>query len=84
VILSLTAEAQKLIEQRMKSGKYGSAEEVVTAALHALESDEHAGDFEPGDWDKLLAEGQQSGPPLDGDSVFAELRNLRSRQARAG
>jgi antitoxin ParD1/3/4 len=82
--LSLSDEARKLIEQRMISGKYTSAEEVVTAALHALESEEHAGDFEPGEWDRLLAEGEKSGPPLDGDSVFAELRSLRSPKSRAG
>ena len=84
MILSLSDEAEKLIDQRMKSGKYASPEEVVTAALHVLESHESAGEFEPGEWDKLLAEGEQSGAGLDGESVFAELHNLRSDKPRAG
>ena len=82
--LSLSSEAQKLIDERVKSGKYASPEEVVLAALHALESDERGGDFAPGEWDELLAQGERSGTPLDGESVLAELRDLRSRQAKAG
>ena len=83
--LSLSGEAQKLIEERVKSGKYNSPEDVVMAALHALDSDENAGEFEPGELDRLIAEGEQSGPPLDGASVLAELRNLRPRgQTKAG
>jgi antitoxin ParD1/3/4 len=75
--LSLSSEAQKLIEERVRSGKYASPEEVVLAALHALESDERGGDFKPGEWDELLAEGEQNGAPLDGESVLGDVHRVR-------
>jgi Arc/MetJ-type ribon-helix-helix transcriptional regulator len=75
--LSLDAGARKLIDERVRSGKYATPEDVVTAALHALEQGERAGEFAPGEWDALLAEGEASGAALDGESVLAELRKLR-------
>jgi putative addiction module CopG family antidote len=83
--LPLDSNARKLITERVKSGKYASPEEVVTAALHALHRDERSGEFDAGEWDKLLAEGEASGKALDGKSVLAELRGLRShRPSKAG
>ena len=35
--ISINAETQKLLEEQLKSGKYGSPSEVVHAALSALE-----------------------------------------------
>lgn len=81
--LSLDNKAEKLIAERVKSGKYATPEDVVTAALHALEHDEHAGEFTPGEWDALLAEGENSGRPLDGPSVLAELRKSAPFKPRA-
>lgn len=34
--ISLHAETQKLLEEKLRSGKYGSADEIVHAALEAL------------------------------------------------
>jgi antitoxin ParD1/3/4 len=81
--LALNADAESLIADRVRSGKYATAEEVVTAALHALEQDEHGGEFAAGEWDTLLAEGERSGEALDGEAVLAELRALR-QSARSG
>ncbi len=81
--LSLNQNAEQLIAQHLKSGKYASPEDVVTAALHALAHEENANEFAPGEWDALLAEGEASGKPLDGQAVLAELRALR-RQSKAG
>jgi antitoxin ParD1/3/4 len=83
--IALSADSKKLIDERVNSGKYASPEDVVTAALHALENDERAGEFDPGEWDRLLAEGESSGQPLDGEAVLQELRDLRShKQNKAG
>jgi hypothetical protein len=50
-----------------------------------LERDERSGEFDAGEWDTLLAEGEDSGKALDGKSVLAELRDLRShRPSKAG
>jgi putative addiction module CopG family antidote len=79
--LALGVDAQKLIDDRVRSGRYATVEEVVTAALHALEEDER-GEFGPGEWDALLEEGEASGPALEGNAVLAELRALRHTRRR--
>jgi antitoxin ParD1/3/4 len=82
--LAITPELQKLIEQRMKSGRYATAQDVVAAALHALDQDDRLGDFESGELEQLLAEGENSGAPLDGEKVLAELRSVRLGRQREG
>jgi antitoxin ParD1/3/4 len=82
--ISLDTAAEKLIADRVRSGKYASAEDVVVAALHALEHDERAGDFEPGELDALIEAGEKSGEALDGPTVLAELRALRRERTENG
>jgi putative addiction module CopG family antidote len=41
--ISLSPETQKLLEQKLKSGEYDSADDVVQAALHALDDLEAVG-----------------------------------------
>jgi putative addiction module CopG family antidote len=77
--ISLDPETQKLIEERMRRGGYSTADDVVRAGLASLDQQESAGDFGPGELDELLAQGERSGEPLDGEQVLAELRDLRSR-----
>lgn len=77
--MALTPELQKLIERRVKSGKYATPEDVVAAALHSLDQDEKMEEFEAGELDRLLAEGENSGEALDGETVLAELRKLREQ-----
>lgn len=77
--LSLDPKLQQLIEARVKSGQYASAEDVVAAALLSLDQQERFGDFGPGELDRLLAEGERSiteDGTLDGDEAF------RLRQSR--
>lgn len=78
--LAITAELQKLIEQRVKSGRYATPEDVVAAALYSLDQREKFGEFDDGELDRLMSEGENSGGPLDGEKVLAELRDLRSRR----
>jgi putative addiction module CopG family antidote len=73
----LTPELQRLIDARIKSGKYASPQDVLTAALHSLDSQEHSGDFAPGEMDALLAEGEAGGPSVDGRQVLSDLRHRR-------
>jgi len=72
--LALPPEVVKLIDERVRSGKYRSAEDVIIAAMHSLEC---SGDLNAADLQRLLAEGENSGPPLDGEAVLLELRKLR-------
>ena len=84
MILSLKPDVQKLIEERVTSGKYSTPEDVVAAAILALDQQEQFGDFEAGELDSLLAEGErgieQEGT-LDGDEAF-RLRQQRRAQLR--
>jgi putative addiction module CopG family antidote len=83
--LALDSKSQHLIAKHVESGKYATAEEVVSAALRVLDDNEHGDDFEPGEWDALLAEGEKSGEALDGLAVLKELRALRGhRPSKAG
>jgi Arc/MetJ-type ribon-helix-helix transcriptional regulator len=76
---SLDPKVQKLIDERVKSGKYATAEDVVAAALMTLDQLEWLGDFNPGELDKLLIEGERSieqEGTLDGNEAF-KLRQTR-------
>ena len=82
--LNVGPKTQKLIKDRMKKGRYESPEAVVLAALSSLEQQESFGDFEPGELDKLLAQGERSGKPIPAEEVFRELRELGKRKSKAG
>lgn len=43
--------------------------------------DESVDEFSPGEWDRLLVEGEAGGGSLDGEQVLAELREYGSRAA---
>jgi putative addiction module CopG family antidote len=79
--ISLSPETQKLIVERMQQGGYATPDDVVRAGLSSLEQQQDSGDFAPGEMDQLLAEGEASGPPLDGAQVLAELREMRTRRS---
>ena len=82
--IDLDPEAERMIEEYLKNGMYKSPGDVIFAALGALKSVETMGDFEPGELDRLIEEGDK-GEPLDGEKVLAELRELRIRaEKRAG
>jgi putative addiction module CopG family antidote len=44
--ISLSPEAQRLVEEKLKSGAYRSADDVIHAALHALTDAESFGDLD--------------------------------------
>jgi putative addiction module CopG family antidote len=81
--MTLSPMTRKLIAARMQRGGYASAEETVRAALASLEQQQSAGEFEPGELRRLLEEGENSGPSIDGKRVFRELRELRTKRRRA-
>lgn len=79
--LSLNPEMQKFIEERVKSGKYASPEDVIAAALLTLDQQESFGDFAAGELDSLLCEGEESitrDGLLDGDQSYLLRRQRRS------
>lgn len=80
--LSLQPETERLIEEKVQSGEYGSADEVVRCALQALsqENQEYSSRLEA-----LRGEIQKGIDSLDQghhspkDEVFARLRARRGR-----
>ena len=79
--ISLNHENQEFIEELMKHDGYANSDEVVRAALESLRRDQEGDDFEAGELDQLLAEGERSGEALDGEQVLSEFRELRNRSA---
>ena len=74
----LSAETQRLIDERMKRGGYATADDVVAAALASLDQHERFGDFDPGELNRLLGEGEASGDFLDGAAALAARRRRRA------
>ncbi len=85
--LSLQAKFRKLIEERVRSGKYATPEDVVKAALTTLDQNDRFGDFAAGELDRLIEEGEQSlkrDGPISSESVFKEIHQRRAqRRARS-
>ena len=84
--LSLPPDVQKLINEQVNSGKYAIPEDVVAAALVALDQQEQFGDFETGELDTLLAEGERGTEregTLDGEEAFRLRRERRAQQRKS-
>jgi antitoxin ParD1/3/4 len=82
--VSLKPDLQKLIDDRVNSGKYATVDDVIAAAILALEQQEQFGDFQTGELDRLLEEGErsiQNEGLLDGDEAF-RMRCERRAQKR--
>jgi hypothetical protein len=93
--LALKPDVQKRIVERVTSGKYSSPEDVVAAAIMALDhaaimalhQQEQFGQFEAGELDKLLAEGERSikqHGPLDGERAFRMRKQKRAQERKPG
>lgn len=81
--LSLPTRVQKLIEDRVRSGQYRSAEDVIAAALTHLDQQEQASPFAAGELDALLSEGDtdiERGDVLEADAVFEQLRRMSAER----
>ncbi len=85
--LSLTPDVQQQINERVISGKYSTPEDVVAAAMMALDQQEQLGDFEANELDDLLAEGERSierEGTLDGEEAFRLRSQRRAQRRQAG
>ncbi len=81
--LSRKPELQKVVQDRVKSGKYATPEDVVAAGILALDQQDRFGDFARGELDQLLREGEQSisrKGTVDGDQAFRRRRRDRARK----
>ncbi len=84
--IMLGPDAEKFIEQKLKTGHYASAEDVVLAGLQALARTPED-QFEPGELDALIAEGERSiecEGTIDADELFRQLRQKNADQRSRG
>jgi antitoxin ParD1/3/4 len=81
--VSLKPDVQRIVDERVNSGQYSSAEEVVEAAVLALDQLENFDKFETGELDQLLGEGEQSiacEGTLDGHEAFRRRAQKRAQR----
>jgi antitoxin ParD1/3/4 len=74
---------ERFIEEKVRSGRFGNASEVVRAGLRLLEDQERRRELELEKLRHSIDEGRQSGPPRPADEVFerleAKYREMPSR-----
>jgi antitoxin ParD1/3/4 len=81
--LSLPAKFRELIDDRVRSGKYATREDVVIAALTTLDQNERFGEFAPGELDRLTEQGEQSlkrDGAIASESVFQKIRQRSAKR----
>ena len=86
VNISLTPELGMFLSSRVKSGRYQTTSEVVREALRLLERQEIRQEQDLRQLKAKLGRGAaqaERGELLDGEAVFAELRDLIEERKRA-
>jgi antitoxin ParD1/3/4 len=74
--VSLTPELEQFVANKVKSGRYTSASEVIREALRLLEEREQLRNLQKQELQKKIAEGLEQlgrGEGIPGETVFAEL-----------
>jgi len=83
--VSLTAELESFVHEKVTSGRYTSASEVVREALRLLENHEKARAAQLADFrsevDRRIAS-LDRGEGVDGETVFAQIREKSGQRRR--
>jgi antitoxin ParD1/3/4 len=82
--VSLTKELEELVNDKVKSGRYLSASEVVREALRLLEERDRVKEMRLVELRKEIQKGLQSGDPIDGELVLERLREKNRSRKRKG
>ena len=83
--VSLTPELEKLVQEKVKSGRYNSASEVMREALRLLEEQDQLRAIRLDEVRKTIAEGLESldgGEGIDGKEAFDRLRKKSAARRR--
>jgi antitoxin ParD1/3/4 len=78
--VSLTERWDRFVDERIRSGQYANASEVIRAGLSALDHDEKEDEAKIKALNAALAAGEESGV-YEGD-VFAEMEERITRRAQ--
>jgi Arc/MetJ-type ribon-helix-helix transcriptional regulator len=74
-----------MLDDHMRRGGYSSVDDLLIAALTALNDASSTDDFAPGELDALLAEGDadiERGDLIDGEKALEDRRRRRAEQAK--
>lgn len=74
--MKLRDDIQRFIDEQVRAGRFPNAEALIAEAISQFRSQLV---FKPGELERLIAEGEASGDPLDGDVVFKEFEQIRIR-----
>jgi antitoxin ParD1/3/4 len=83
--VSLTPELEKLVQEKVKTGRYNSASEVVREALRLLEEQDQLRALRLEEVRKKIAEGLEAldrGEGMDGEEAIARLRKKSKARRR--
>ena len=78
--IQLTVEQERRIEAMVNAGAYPSTEEALDAAVAAVEDAQARFEGDNGELDALLAEGVNSGKPIEADERFWRQLTARTDQ----
>jgi len=65
---------QDFVRAQIESGAFVNEESVIAAGLERLRQEEF--EFDPGELERLIQDGLDSGPPVEARAVFEEIRSL--------
>ncbi len=88
--LKFSEETVKLIELELKDGGFESVDQLVKTSVKIMREHraDYFGDFEPGELDRLLREGEQSGigspPEVVHARIDAIIEAAKQREAARG
>jgi antitoxin ParD1/3/4 len=82
--VSLTKELEALVADKVKTGRYLSASEVVREALRLLEERDRIKEMRLVELRKEIQKGLDSGDSVDGELVFERLRAKSRERKRTG
>ncbi|HEY9755112.1 MAG TPA: type II toxin-antitoxin system ParD family antitoxin [Oculatellaceae cyanobacterium] len=83
--VSLSPELERLVEEKVKSGMYNSASEVIRAGLRLLQEQDELRQMRLRELQRDLKKGLdqiERGEVVEGDEVFQELRKRQPKRKK--
>jgi len=73
--ISLTPKQEALIQEKIKSGRYASASDVLQEALRLLDERDRAYEAKRAELLAEIEKGERSGPSVDSREAFRQIRS---------
>lgn len=82
--IDLPPQLEEMVRQRVASGQYASASDVVSAALHLMQEQDRLESAAPAQLREEILAGMQSGDAATWDAAEAKRQARATRAAKAG